>query len=215
MDEAGRPVYRTDVPISQESKVMDSGKDAPREFTAPQPRLFANIIQGILKQELEWALIITGVMIAVALELCGVSALPVAVGMYLSLASTTPIFIGGLIRLAADRLRGKPKTEAESETSPGVLLASGYIAGGTLCGLIIAFFAFLPDRFNEAINLGFHLFAETDPKTGKPDWKPDDNHQAMVTSLVMFGLLGAILLWIGSRREAPPPEGGGPGERSG
>lgn len=213
VDEAGKPVYRTDVPISQESKTMDSGKDAPKEFTAPQPRLFANIIQGILGGTLEWALIITGVMIAIALELCGVSALPVAVGMYLSLASTTPIFIGGMIRLAADRLRGKPRTEAESETSPGVLLASGYIAGGTLCGLIIAFFAFLPDKFNDAINLGYHLFAEMNEKTGKLEWKPDENHRAMVTSLVMFGVLAAILLWIGSRREAPPD--GGAGERSG
>src|SRR5205085_11889086 len=124
-----------------------------------QPRLFANIIKGILGGTLEWNLVGIGALIAIALELCGVAALPVAVGMYLSLASTTPIFIGGMIRLVADRLRGKPKTEAESETSPGVLLASGYIAGGTLCGLIIAFFAFLPDSFNQAINLGFHSFA--------------------------------------------------------
>ena len=38
------------------------------------------------------------------------------------------------VRLVADKLRGKPKTEAESETSPGVLLASGYIAGGPSAG---------------------------------------------------------------------------------
>ena len=58
---------------------MDNGNDAPREFTAPQPRLFANIIEGILGGTLQWSLIITGVLIAVTLELCGVSALPVAV----------------------------------------------------------------------------------------------------------------------------------------
>ena len=150
------------------SKKMDNGEDAPKEFTAPQPRLFANIIEGILGGTLEWALVITGVLIAIALELCGVSALPVAVGMYLSLGSTTPIFIGGMMRLVADRLRGKPKSEAETETSPGVLLASGYIAGGTLCGLIIAFFAFLPDSFNEALNLGSRFFS------GGDKWKPDD-----------------------------------------
>jgi hypothetical protein len=189
------------VPISQESKVMDTGADAPKEFTAPQPRLFANIIQGILGGTLEWALVITGALIAVTLELCGVSALPVAVGMYLSLASTVPIFIGGMIRLVADRLRGKAKTEAESETSPGVLLASGYIAGGTLCGLIIAFFAFLPDRFNDALNLGFQLFKYPDPETGKEVWKQDDARGAQIASVLMFGLLGAFLLWIGSRRD--------------
>jgi uncharacterized oligopeptide transporter (OPT) family protein len=170
VNENGNPVYRADVPISREVKVMDNGTDAPREFTAPQPRLFANIIEGILGGTLQWSLIITGVMIAVVLELCGVSALPVAVGMYLSLGSTTPIFVGGMMRLVADRLRGTPKTEAETETSPGVLLASGYIAGGTLCGLIIAFFAFLPESFNQALNFGYHLFASLNPKSGKTEW---------------------------------------------
>jgi uncharacterized oligopeptide transporter (OPT) family protein len=199
VDDAGKPVYRADVPISRESKVMDNGDDAPKEFTAPQPRLFANIIQGILGGTLEWGLIITGVMIAIALEMCGIGALPVAVGMYLSLGSTMPIFIGGMLRLVADKLRGKPKSDADSETSPGVLLASGYIAGGTLCGLIIAFFAFLPDGFNDAINLGAHFFGET--IDGKRVWKPDGDVNAKIASTVVFGLLGAVLLWIGSRRD--------------
>jgi len=199
VDDAGKPVYRADVPISREAKVMDNGEDAPKEFTAPQPRLFANIIQGILGGTLEWGLIITGVLIAVALELCGIGALPVAVGMYLSLGSTMPIFIGGMLRLVADKLRGKPTSDAESETSPGVLLASGYIAGGTLCGLIIAFFAFLPDGFNNAINIGAHLFGES---TGdKVVWKPDGNTNAKIAATAIFGALGGVLLWIGSRRE--------------
>src|SRR5262245_22776411 len=185
VDPEGHPVYRTDVPISREAKTMDNGNEAPKEFTAPQPRLFANIIQGILGGTLQWSLIITGVMIAIVLELCGVSALPVAVGMYLSLGSTSPIFIGGMVRLLADRVRGKPASDAESETSPGVLLASGYIAGGTLCGLIIAFFAFLPDSFNDAINVGMHLFGSPNEK-GKIEWKPDESGPAKVASLVMF-----------------------------
>jgi uncharacterized oligopeptide transporter (OPT) family protein len=201
VDEAGHPVYRTDVPISRESKMMDNGEEAPREFTAPQPRLFANIIQGILEGKLQWGLIITGVMIAVALELCGVSALPVAVGMYLSLSSTVPIFIGGMIRFVAEKWRGKPKTEAEAETSSGVLLASGYIAGGTLCGLIIAFFAFLPDSFNEAINLGGHIFGATG--NGKLTWKPEKSTPAKLAAVAMFGVLAGVLFWIGSRKSVP------------
>ncbi|MBY0459633.1 MAG: hypothetical protein K2V38_20125, partial [Gemmataceae bacterium] len=101
----------------------------------------------------------------------------------------------------ADRLRGGAKSEAESETSPGVLLASGYIAGGTLCGLIVAFFVFLPDGFNEAINLGRHLFGEPTDK-GKKVWVPDESGAAKVAAVVLFGLLGALLLWVGSRKEA-------------
>jgi putative OPT family oligopeptide transporter len=204
VNDQGKPVYRTDEPISRESKTMDNGSAAPKEFTAPQPGLFANIIKGILGGTLQWSLILIGVMIAIALELCGVSALPVAVGMYLSLGSTTPIFVGGMVRFVADTLRGKPKSEAESETSPGVLLASGYIAGGTLCGLIVAFFTFLPDSFNETINLGLHMFGTPNEK-GKMEWKPDDVGWAKVLSVVVFGLMALFLVYVGTRK--PPAEG--------
>jgi putative OPT family oligopeptide transporter len=195
--------YKTDTPIAQESRTMDDGNPAPARFTAPQPHLFSNIIQGILGGTLEWGLVVLGALIAVAVELVGVSALPFAVGMYIPLASTVPIFIGGLLRLAADRLRGKPRSEAESETSPGVLLASGYIAGGTLCGLIVAFFAFSDDLVR-AVNLGLHLFGEVNPETGSREWAPDEVGWAKVLSVVLFGALAAFLVYVGSRREPPP-----------
>ena len=199
----GKPVYRADVPIDRQAEKDDLGRDAPRGFTeAPQPGLFANIIKGILGGTLQWSLIIVGVMIAVALELCGVSALPVAVGMYLSLHATTPIFIGGMVRLIADRLRGKPASEAESETSPGVLLASGYIAGGTLCGLLIAFASF-SDELTQALNVGLRLFGVPNER-GKPEWKPDTVAWAKVVSVIIFGLLAAFLVYIGSRKQKLP-----------
>jgi hypothetical protein len=71
-----------------------------------------------------------------------------AVGVYLQLSSTLPIFVGGLIRCLADRdLRrqhaGQSLTEDElnaiGDRSPGVLLSSGYIAGGAIAGILIAF----------------------------------------------------------------------------
>src|SRR5262249_9693965 len=142
VDEQNRLKYKADIPIAQESKTMDDGRPAPRAFSAPQPDLFRSIIDGILGGRLEWSLFITGVMIAIALELAGVRALPFAVGMYIPLGSTTPIFIGGMLRWLTDRVRGVSASESETETSPGVLLASGFIAGGTLMGLIIAFFNF-------------------------------------------------------------------------
>src|SRR5262249_33732722 len=141
--------YRTDIPIAQESKTMDNGEAAPTRFSAPQPQLFALITEGILSRKLEWSLVIVGALIALALELARVPALPFAVGMYLPLSTTTPIFVGGLVRWLADKARGTPSSEAEAETSPGVLLGSGYIAGGTVIGLIIAFFVFLPKTFND------------------------------------------------------------------
>ncbi|HET6573594.1 MAG TPA: oligopeptide transporter, OPT family [Fimbriiglobus sp.] len=209
VDEAGRAVYRTDEPIARENKTMDDGNPAPKEFTAPQPRLFANIIEGILGGTLEWALIVTGVLIAVVLELCGVSALPVAVGMYLSLSSTTPIFIGGLLRLIADRLRGRSGSGAAAETSPGLLLASGLIAGGTLCGLLVSFFPLFSEAaalvgwdvdFGESLDVGRRLFGTISPETGKLAWDPDTVGGANVAALAAFGVLAALLLWVGSRK---------------
>lgn len=203
VDDGGRLAYRADVPIAREAKAMDDGADAPKEFTAPQPHLFKNIIQGILDGKLEWNLVIIGALIAISLELCGVSALPVAVGMYIPLGATTPIFLGGLVRLLANRLRGG--SAAESDTSPGVLLASGYIAGGTLCGLLIAFAAF-SDELTAALNVGSHLFGEV-LASGKVEWKPDEVLWAKRLAVGMFVLLGAFLLWVGTRKDLPDAGG--------
>jgi hypothetical protein len=204
----GKPVYLTDEPISRKRDEMDNKEKAPKKFTAPQPELFANIIQGILGGELQWGLVITGALLAIALELCGVSALPVAVGMYLPLSASTPIFVGGVIRLGTEKLSGKAKSEAEAETSPGVLLASGFIAGGTLCGLIVAFFEFLPnaEAFKNAINIGLHLFA-TEKKDDKLVWDPDKVAGAKLAAVILFGLLGALLMFIGSRKNKNPLPG--------
>jgi OPT family oligopeptide transporter len=184
--------YKIDVPIKRDREKMDNGEQASEKFKAPQPALFAIIIRGILRGDLEWFLIIIGVLIAVALELMGVSALPVAVGMYLGLDNATPIFFGGMLRWITDRWRGVSASEAETETSPGVLLSSGYIAGGTLCGLIIGFFAMLPKDFNDALNFGQYL--------GTP-WQVEESPQKNIVALIAFALLALILLKVGARKE--------------
>src|SRR5262249_4337168 len=159
---------------------------APERFKAPQPQLFQLITEGILGGQLEWGLVIFGVLVAVALELMGVSALPVAVGMYLGLSTAVPIFCGRLLRWLTAPARGVAASEAETETSPGVLLSSGYIAGGTLCGLIIGFFAVLPKGFNNALNVGQYF--------GK-DYL--DSTEAKLIALGTFAALAVVLLWVG------------------
>lgn len=195
----GQLTYRVDVPINRQEDVMDTGVPAPEKFKAPQPQLFQMITEGILGGELQWGLVIFGVLVAVALELMGVSALPVAVGMYLGLSTATPIFFGGLLRWLSDRWRGVSASEAETETSPGVLLSSGYIAGGTLCGLMIGFFAMAPGGFTKALDLGQHF--------GKGYL---DSVTSKLISLIAFGVLAVFLVYIGSRKtpEAPIPAPG-------
>ena len=204
VDDEGRLSYRTDVPIDRQSKVMDNGDEASEKFKAPQPELFALIIKGILGGKLEWALVITGVLMAVALELMGVSALPVAVGMYLGLSTAMPIFIGGLVRWLTDRWRGVSASEAETETSPGVLLSSGYIAGGTLCGLLIGFVAMAPgglNVFNVAPLFGKSLAAPgaTVATQAKAYL---ESPAAKLIAVAAFLLLAAVLFRIGTRKEA-------------
>src|SRR6202011_120154 len=99
--------------------------------------------------------------------------------------STTPIFIGGMVRWITDRLRGVSASESETETSPGVLLSSGYIAGGTLVGLILAFFVFLGDEFNDALNLGA-TFA------GKA-YADGETNPAKIVAVAMFAVLVGVL----------------------
>jgi hypothetical protein len=120
------------------------------KFDAPKATLMSYIIKGILNRELPWSLVLLGVMIALVLELSGIPSLAFAVGVYLPISSSMPIFIGGMIRWFVDRrlrqrLAAKRLTEeelaAESDKSPGVLLASGYIAGGAIAGIVIAFVA--------------------------------------------------------------------------
>lgn len=201
--EAGQLAYKTDLPIRRESKKMDNDNEAPQAFKAPQPELFALIIKGILGGSLEWALVIAGALMAIAMELMGVSALPVAVGMYLGLTNAVPIFIGGLVRWLADKSRGVSGSDAESETSPGVLLSSGYIAGGTLCGLMVVFFAMMPEAFSNALNFGQFLGTDANgtsiaDRTGQ--WLGSD--RAKIIAVAIFAGLALFLYWIGRSKSS-------------
>jgi len=103
---------------------------------APQARLMATVINGILTRKLPWGLVLIGVFLVIAVELLGIRSLPFAVGAYLPIATTLPIFTGGLVRLLVDlAAKRSGAAEAESEISPGSLYASGLIAAGGIVGL--------------------------------------------------------------------------------
>ncbi len=108
-----------------------------QKFDAPKAQLFALIIDGTLGGNLPWGLVLIGVFIAIILEMIGVAALPFAVGLYLPISTSGGIFVGGCVRWLVDRRR-KGESAAESEFSPGMLMASGLIAGGSIAGVIQA-----------------------------------------------------------------------------
>jgi putative OPT family oligopeptide transporter len=111
---------------------------------APQARLMATVINGILNRQLPWRLVLLGVFLVVAVELLGIRSLPFAVGSYLSIATTMAIFAGGAVRWVAERGR-ETGSGAESEVSPGSLYSSGLIAAGGVFGLLAIFLNLLQD----------------------------------------------------------------------
>jgi uncharacterized oligopeptide transporter (OPT) family protein len=106
---------------------------------APQARLMATVINGILSRKLPWGLVMMGVFLVVAVELLGIRSLSFAVGAYLSIGTTLAIFCGGVVRWMVDsavKKAGGDASDSESEISPGSLYASGLIAAGGIVGLM-------------------------------------------------------------------------------
>ncbi len=100
---------------------------------APQARLMATVINGILNQRLPWHLVLMGVALVIAVEILGVRSLAFATGSYLSIATTAAMFAGGLVRALVE---ATTKKKDESEASPGALYSSGLIAAGGVFGLL-------------------------------------------------------------------------------
>jgi putative OPT family oligopeptide transporter len=109
---------------------------------APQARLMATVISGILNQRLPWHLVLMGVALVVAVEILGVRSLAFATGSYLPLGTTAAMFAGGLVRVLVE---ATTKKKDESEASPGALYSSGLIAAGGVFGLLGIVIALLQD----------------------------------------------------------------------
>jgi len=147
VDDTGNAVYLVDPGINGTYNTRPDGSTV-RKFDAPKATLMSYIIKGILDRKLPWGLVLFGVMIALVLEMSGIPSLAFAVGVYLPLSSSSPIFFGGAVRWLVDRARRKElahanlteeQLAAEGDKSPGVLISSGYIAGGAIAGIIIAY----------------------------------------------------------------------------
>ena len=108
---------------------------------APQAGLMAQLAMGIVGGEMPWGLIIIGIGFSIALILVKAPApMLIAVGMYLPLETTFAIFVGGLIRGLADKIANRELNEKQRTVfeNMGILLASGFIAGEALTGVLIA-----------------------------------------------------------------------------
>ncbi len=127
------------------------------KLSAPQAGLMASLAQGIVGGEMAWPLIGVGIMLGIAMILIQVrSPMLVAIGMYLPLATTAAIFVGGMIRWLTDTLcerKGFNQPQRARVENLGILIASGFISGEALVGLVTAWFNYkygkLPEIFKD------------------------------------------------------------------
>jgi len=151
---------------------------------APQGRLMATVINGILSRKLPWALVLLGVAVVIVVELLGIRSLTFAVGAYLSIATTLAIFVGGVMRWMVDRAMAKDRSPEEitleSEISPGSLYASGLIAAGGIVGLM----GVCIKLYEAATEKTFPRFSDHNPL--HHDW----------VSVIMFAMLAFSLYYF-------------------
>jgi putative OPT family oligopeptide transporter len=192
---------------------------------APQGRLMATVINGILSRKLPWTLVLLGVALVILVELLGVRSLTFAVGAYLSIATTLAIFVGGVMRWMVDRAVKQaaerawraenpdvidpdtglpvptsvtPPLDTESEVSPGSLYASGLIAAGGIVGLL-GVCARLAEGVSESHNGHWKLFQFPNDPARNPmyhDW----------IGVVMFALLAYSLYYFARKPLGQPVE---------
>lgn len=175
-----------DIKAGEMATIPYEGGFGGPKLPAPQASLMAMLSKGIVGEEMAWPLIIVGMLMGLGFILMQVkSPMLVSVGMYLPLETTFAIFIGGLVKGVVERV-GSAKKHNDAQKArvenTGVLLASGLIAGEALIGLLFAALAFKEIKLYEF------------------------PYSCFTTSLVILGIIAAILVVIPVRNAGNPDE---------
>ena len=144
-------------------------------LVAPQANAMAAVIQPLMDQQpAPWTLYIVGAILALVLLMIRVPALAFALGMYIPLDLNTPLLVGGLIAYFVST-RNKDEKINNARRERGTLIASGFIAGGALMGVVSAFLRYA----------GYNWV--------NTEWA--ESHSAELIALIMFALLCAYMIW--------------------
>jgi putative OPT family oligopeptide transporter len=156
------------------------------KMPAPQGTLMATIIKGMLARKLPWGPVLVGAFLAWTAQLAGAHALSWAVGAYLPVSTTAPIWVGGLMKSLADKMRRTPE---EGEIGPGMLYATGLVAGGSLAGIAIALLIGFGGRVATVLDIGQSYFVKL----------------GIVGDLIGFGMFGLLCLLLLRQARARQP----------
>jgi len=173
------------------NKTFGFGAEAgPNALEAPQASAMAAVIEPLMTgAPAPWTLYIAGVFLAIILELIGVPPLAFALGMYLPIYLNTPILAGGLIAHFVGKSSDN-KELVKKRREKGTLIASGFIAGGAIMGVLAAFIIFFGQKI---YGDGWTLMQAL----GTEHWS--ESTGAEILGFVMFVLLLGYLYWDSKR----------------
>ncbi|MGD9486791.1 MAG: OPT family oligopeptide transporter [Calditrichaceae bacterium] len=166
----------------------------PGGLEAPQASAMAAVLEPLMTgQPAPWILYLAGIILATVLEFLGIPPLAFALGMYLPLYLNTPVLAGGIIaHLVAKSTSDSALQSARKER--GTLIASGFIAGGAIMGVLAASMVFIGQYvtgnsdWNMMMAIGTEHWAESAP--------------AEILSFFMFALILFYMLWDAKRAKA-------------
>ncbi len=151
-------------------------------LVAPQANAMAAVIKPLMEGgATPWMLYVAGAALALILTMIGVPALAFALGMFIPLELNTPLLVGGIISWwVSTRSKDEEKNRARRER--GTLIASGFIAGGALMGVMSAMLKYF----------GADWFASQWNATGGAEW----------LAVGMYGAIIAYFVWDAKRAGA-------------
>jgi len=151
------------------------GFTGPNAMVAPQANAMAAVIQPMMSgQPAPWLLYAAGAFLSLILTMLGVPALAFALGMFIPLELNTPLLVGGLIaHFVGTRSKDEKLNTARKER--GTLIASGFIAGGALMGVVSAVLRYA----------GLDIVNK--------EWF--ESHSAELIAIIMFAVLCVYFIW--------------------
>jgi putative OPT family oligopeptide transporter len=155
-------------------------------LVAPQANAMSAVIEPMMSGgSAPWLLYGIGAVIALILTFAKIPALPFALGMFIPIDLNIPLLIGGAISWYVST-RSKDEALNNTRNNRGTLIASGFIAGGALMGVVSAILKFA--NVDMIVNVGGVPFAET-------PW-------ASLVALVMYVAVIAYMIWDSKRAKA-------------
>jgi putative OPT family oligopeptide transporter len=165
------------------------GFTGDQAMVAPQANAMAAVIKPLMSNApTPWMLYIVGAVIALLLLILKVPPLAFALGMYIPQELNTPLVFGGLVAWFVST-RSKNEKLNNARLQRGTLIASGFIAGGALLGVLNAFLKFIDQEWPFGYTSWYH-----------EEWARSTNGE--IAGLVMFVLLFAYALLDSMRAKA-------------